>query len=91
MKDIYERLLDSDEETLKKLVNDSEQPMIVRIASKQLLSNRGWEIAKDMLVRAHGNPNQKHELETTSVNVSLDDYLTEEQKRAIALNYVSKQ
>lgn len=53
VKGIYEQLIDSEQAILTRITNDPKQPMAARIAAKQLLGNRGWEIVKDMLDRAH--------------------------------------
>lgn len=56
--DAFEILLNLDEERLKEIVKDSAQPMLFRITAKQLLSDKGFSILKDLLDRAHGRPNQ---------------------------------
>lgn len=60
---IYEQLLDADQETITKIGNDPKLPLAIRIAVKQLLSPKGWEIIKDMLDRTHWKATQRQETE----------------------------
>jgi len=57
----YEILLGLDEDTLKESINDKEQPMILRIVGKSMLSKKGSDMLEKMLDRAHGKPLQRKE------------------------------
>ena len=63
VKNIYEKLMNASKEKLAEIEADEAQPMAVRIAAKQLLSPRGWEIVNDILDRAHGKASQRTEVE----------------------------
>lgn len=52
-----------DELKIRELVEDMEQPMLLRIAGKALLTSKGFDIAQSMLDRAHGRARQSVELD----------------------------
>lgn len=54
----YEILTGLPEEELKARINNKEEPMIVRIVGKAMLSPKGFEILERMLDRAHGKAAQ---------------------------------
>lgn len=62
--DAFEILLCLDEEKLTEIVNDKKQPMLFRITAKNLLSERGFTIIKDLLDRVHGRPAQQVDVTT---------------------------
>lgn len=55
----YQILLAANEEKLIKLVNDSAQPMTIRVVAKRILNTKdGHDMIEKMLDRVHGKPNQ---------------------------------
>lgn len=55
----YQILLAANEEKLVKLVNDSAQPMTIRVVAKRILNQKDWhDMIEKMLDRVHGKPNQ---------------------------------
>ena len=55
----YQILLAANEEKLIKLVNDSSQPMTIRVVAKRILNTKdGHDMIEKMLDRVHGKPNQ---------------------------------
>ncbi len=62
VKETYEVLVTLDEDKLKALIADKEQPMINRIVGREILNKKGFEIIEKMLDRAHGKATQKTEV-----------------------------
>src|SRR3990167_9477569 len=54
----YLTALEMDEDEMKHVANDRTAPMLVRIACKQLLKERGFDIMERMIDRAHGKAKQ---------------------------------
>lgn len=55
----YQILLAANEEKLIKLINDSAQPMTIRVVAKRILNTKDWhDMIEKMLDRVHGKPNQ---------------------------------
>jgi len=55
----YQILLAANEEKLIKLVNDTAQPMTIRVVAKRILDKKdGHDMIEKMLDRVHGKPNQ---------------------------------
>jgi len=50
----YQVLMSLNEEQLKEITNDKEQPMINRIVAKEMLSKKGFDIIEKMMDRANG-------------------------------------
>ena len=70
--DTFELLLGLTKSRLQELSNDSDQPILIQIISKQLLSNaRSVDMIERMLDRAHGKAKQaiSHESEGITINV----------------------
>ncbi len=65
----WELLINGTVQQLTQVANDNNAPMVAKIAAKQILSNKGWEIVNDMLDRAHGKAAQ-------SVNNNVSGSLT---------------
>ncbi len=68
----YMSLLQLWEQRLKLLVNDQEQPMLVRILAKNMLWTKWFDIIEKMLDRGIGKPAQKIDWEQ-KVDVSVTD------------------
>ena len=60
-----EHLIILPEEQLKVLQADKNQPMLVSIIIKSLLSGKGFETLLSVLDRAHGKPKQQMDVATT--------------------------
>lgn len=56
--DAFEMLLGLPEWKIREVVEDDTQPMLLRIAGKELLGRKAFEVVKDILDRAHGRPSQ---------------------------------
>ena len=54
----YLTALEMDEEEMKRAANDKTAPMLVRIACRQLLKDRGFDIMERMIDRTHGKSSQ---------------------------------
>lgn len=65
----YLTALEMDEDEMKRVATDKIAPMLVRIACRQLLKDRGFEIMERMLDRAHGQAEQ-----TIRQNFDLSSY-----------------
>ena len=50
----YQVLMSLNEEQLKEIANDKEQPMLNRIVAKEMLSKKGFDIIEKMMDRANG-------------------------------------
>lgn len=69
----FEALMGLPEAELLKLGNDVEQPMIVRIVVRSMLSKEGFLVLQAMLDRTHGKPMQSHAVKTDqTVRVKFD-------------------
>jgi seryl-tRNA synthetase len=58
IQDIYMRLINMELSEVKKAVEDKEQPALVRIVGKSILSGKGFEIIEKMLDRSIGRSEQ---------------------------------
>lgn len=58
----YLRLINIDLPELTKMINDKEQPALVRIVGKSILSGKGFDVIESMLNRTLGKAIQKTEL-----------------------------
>jgi hypothetical protein len=82
IKDIYLMLIAMDEGTIQEYIDDSENPMIVRVIGKRLLAKDSFEIIEKLLDRALGKPQQKYDHTTKGekINNSIDlTQLTDEE------------
>lgn len=52
----YKTLLNCTEEELKTVVQDKEQPFLLRSVAKSMLAGKGQEMIDKMIDRAHGKP-----------------------------------
>ncbi len=52
----YKTLLNLKESELSGMVNDRDQPMLIRIVAKAMLSGKGYEVVEKMMERVHGKP-----------------------------------
>jgi hypothetical protein len=55
----YLYVLALDELKLKEIINDKEQPMLVRVVARNVLGGKGFDIAERMIDRALGKVGQK--------------------------------
>lgn len=69
----YEILFGLDRDALQKIVVDTNQPMIMCIVARAMLSKKGVEMLEKMLDRAHGKPTQTNENKHTFEGSSLAD------------------
>jgi hypothetical protein len=58
IKNLYEQFLNLTEEKLRQLFADSEQPILVKILVKSILSDRAYEVVESIIDRAHGKASQ---------------------------------
>jgi hypothetical protein len=67
IKDIYLRLVNLKIDDIKKLVEDTEQPALIRIVGKRIFESKekGYDIIERMLDRSIGRPNQSVEIGLT--------------------------
>jgi len=82
IKDIYLRLVNLKIEDIKKLVEDSEQPALIRIVGRRIIDSKdkGMDIIEKVLDRAIGKPNQ-----------SIDIGLTEDARKEIQSLFPTKE
>ncbi len=66
----YLTALEMDEDEMKRVASDKTAPMLVRIACRQLLKERGFDIMERMLDRAHGRAMQKTDVTTDGKPIS---------------------
>jgi len=59
VKSVYLHLINLDMPKIKRMVEDSEQPALIRVVGKAILSRQGFEIIEKMLDRSIGKPDQK--------------------------------
>ena len=79
IKDIYLRLINMEMAELKKLVEDLKQPALIRIVSKKILSDKGFDIIDKMLDRAIGRAQQQINVNDITPVLSVNN----EQNKAI--------
>jgi len=60
--EIYEYMIGLDEAKLLELSRDIQQPIIIHLVCKAILSNKGFDMLEKMLDRAHGKATNKKEL-----------------------------
>lgn len=65
IKRLYETFLNLTEEKLRELFADTEQPILVKILVKSVLSDRAFEVVETIIDRAHGKSIQVSKLEHT--------------------------
>lgn len=62
IRDIFMQFVNMPESELKEVIADKEQPMLNRIVVKAMLDNKGFEVIKDLVERAHGKAKEHHEV-----------------------------
>ena len=81
IKSIYLRLVNLQIEELEKMVKDKDQPAMIRIVGKAILSGKGFDIIEKMLDRGIGKADSKLTLDG-GINVTnkqdYSDYSTED-------------
>jgi hypothetical protein len=58
--EVMETMLNATKDELLATAQDAEQPFIIRLVAKELLSKQGWFVLSSMLDRAHGKPGQRN-------------------------------
>ena len=71
----YQVLMSLNEEQLKEITNDKEQPMLNRIVAKEMLSKKGFDIIERMMDRANGKANINATIETKEPKQMTDEEL----------------
>ena len=74
IQDIYMRLINIEIPELEKMVKDEEQPVLVRIVGKNILSGKGFDIIEKMLDRSIGKAEQKTDITTGGVALNIDPF-----------------
>ena len=74
IQDIYMRLINIEIPELEKIVKDEEQPVLVRIVGKNILSGKGFDIIEKMLDRSIGKAEQKTDITTGGVALNIDPF-----------------
>ena len=74
IQDIYMRLINIEIPELEKIVKDAEQPVLVRIVGKNILSGKGFDIIEKMLDRSIGKAEQKTDITTGGVALNIDPF-----------------
>lgn len=74
IQDIYMRLINIEIPELEKIVKDEEQPVLVRIVGKNVLSGKGFDIIEKMLDRSIGKAEQKTDITTGGVALNIDPF-----------------
>ena len=74
IQDIYMRLINTEIPELEKIVKDAEQPVLVRIVGKNILSGKGFDIIEKMLDRSIGKAEQKTDITTGGVALNIDPF-----------------
>ena len=74
IQDIYMRLINIEIPELEKIVKDVEQPVLVRIVGKNILSGKGFDIIEKMLDRSIGKAEQKTDITTGGVALNIDPF-----------------
>jgi hypothetical protein len=69
---VYKTLLQLTEPRLKAIVADGEQPMLLRIVAKAMLSQKGFEVIEKMMDRGHGRPANVLSLQKTDTDPLTD-------------------
>lgn len=74
IQDIYMRLINIDIPELENIVKDAEQPVLVRIVGKNVLSGKGFDIIEKMLDRSIGKAEQKTDITTGGAPLNIDPF-----------------
>jgi len=74
IKDIYESLINAKKERLVEFEKDKEQPILIRIIIKQMLSGKGFDVIERLLNRAQGTPKQSidHNITGDKIEIEFD-------------------
>lgn len=67
IKSCYLRLINLDLKTLKEMSSNQEQPAMVRIVGKSILSGRGFDVIEKMLDRSIGKAEQKVQMDVSEL------------------------
>lgn len=69
----YELMLGLSEDEVTRLVNDIEQPMIVRVVGKAYLGRRGFQVLEEILNRVHGRSQQSLDVTSNGKRISFTE------------------
>ena len=70
VKDTFLMLINLEIAELESMVNDKDQPVLVRIVGKEMLGGKGFDVIEKMLDRAIGRPDSKIDLTSTDGSMS---------------------
>lgn len=70
VKDTFLMLINLEISELESMVNDKDQPVLVRIVGKEMLGGKGFDVIEKMLDRAMGKPDSKIDLTSTDGSMS---------------------
>ena len=70
VKDTFLMLINLEIAELETMVNDKDQPVLVRIVGKEMLGGKGFDVIEKMLDRAMGRPDSKIDLTSTDGSMS---------------------
>ncbi len=70
VKDTFLMLINLEISELESMVNDKDQPVLVRIVGKEMLGGKGFDVIEKMLDRAMGRPDSKIDLTSTDGSMS---------------------
>ena len=62
IKQAYQMLIGLDRDKIMEIGKDNDQSMLMRVVSRAILDNKGFEIIEKMLDRAHGKATNKTEV-----------------------------
>ena len=75
----YLRLLNVDIPELQKMIADSEQPAMIRIVGKAIISGKGFDVIENMLNRSIGKATSHLDLTTDGEKIQQQATMTAEQ------------
>jgi hypothetical protein len=70
IKSCYLRLINLEVEELQKMIEDKEQPVLIRVVGKNILSGKGFEIIDKMLDRSIGRAIQQTDVTTNGESIN---------------------
>lgn len=70
IKSCYLRLINLEIEELQSMVEDKEQPVLIRVVGKNILSGKGFEIIDKILDRSIGKPTQQTDITTNGKEIN---------------------
>lgn len=85
IKSCYLRLINVDVPELKNMITDDNQPALIRIVGKAIISGKGFEVIENMLNRSIGRPQSNLDVTTKGEQIQQQPIIvsTEQQKEII--------